>query len=167
MQPWFSKIFFLWQLRKTALNYPQKTLFMLHGSFKRMFMIEEFLECSMESGLLSPNPGRKKQHAQWRKKCDFFKVSYFYLKYPIHQIFGTFYCGDIFFKHNEPSTSQSVHRQRKNYFCRNALLLSHCAAVGPYFFVSVCDSSWLSVWLSVCSSKQCQFYYFYFFFAYS
>ena len=37
MQPWFTKIVFLWQVRKNALNYPQKTLFVLHGSFEKIF----------------------------------------------------------------------------------------------------------------------------------
>ena len=60
MLPGFTKIFFRWQVRKNALNYPQKTLFVLHGSFEQIFIRGEFLECfSIEFGLLNSNPGKK------------------------------------------------------------------------------------------------------------
>ena len=104
MQPWFTMIFFLWQARKSALNYPKNTLFVLHGSFRKIFMRGEFLECfSIEFGLLNPNPGRKKPSMHSGTKNAFF------LKCPIStwstlliQFPAVFYCGAIFPEHNEP-----------------------------------------------------------------
>ena len=120
MQPWFTKIFFLWQAWKSALNYPKNTLFVLHGSFRKMFMRGEFLECfSIEFGLLNPNPGRKKsQHAKWYKKNPIFLKSVPFLhEVPYWSNFRQFFIVEPSFPNTtSPWSSQSVHKRRLNYF---------------------------------------------------
>ena len=105
MQPWFTKIFFLWQARKNALNYPKNTLFVLHGSFRKMFTRGEFLKCfSIEHGLLNLNPWGKKSPACTvvQKNAVFLKRGPFLPQVPYWSNLGQFFIVEQSFPNNEP-----------------------------------------------------------------
>jgi len=110
MQPWFTKIFFLWQVKKNVLNNPQKTLFKFHGSLSKILYARKFFRVYLYGILAAESESVVKKDPKCtlvQKKFHFFK------KCPIStrntlliQFPAVFYCGAIFPEHYEPLNIQ-------------------------------------------------------------
>ena len=144
MQPWFTKKNVLWQLRKNALNYPQKTFLCCMALFK---------ECLWQNSVLSVflwNFGcwirirsrkRPKMHSG-TKKWHFFK------KYPISTRYilfikfaALFYSRPIFSEHNKPKIIQIGPRIARQLFLSKRSTFSPLCGISPatksYFYEEI------------------------------